>query len=116
MPVGAGRGTILNERMKKPVQPVRLLLAALMLLFGYGVAAVGYDALQKWPYTSLEFAALGLLWLIVGPSMLAGGLWALGSLGRARIPFWISGGGAMLAGGSLIAGVLSYAIPCSGPD
>ncbi len=91
-----------------------IFLAGLMLLFGYLVAAAGYQILRKWPSISAAYAAYGVLWVVAGPAMLAGGLWVLGSVGRSRIPLSIGGVAAILSGGSLIAGVLTYVIPCSG--
>ncbi len=93
-----------------------VVLVALMLLFGYLIAAAGYQTLRKWPSISAAYAACGLLWIVAGPAMLAGGLWVLGSLGRSQVPLWIGGIAALLSGGSLIAGVLTYVIPCSGPS
>jgi hypothetical protein len=92
------------------------LLAGLLLLFGYVIAVAGYDALRKWSSISAGFASYGLLWFAAGPAMLIAGLWALASLGRASIPLRVGGIAAMVAGASLIAGVLTYVVPCSGPD
>jgi hypothetical protein len=69
-----------------------------------------------WSSISAAYAAFGVLWIVAGPVMLACGLWALGTLGRSRIPLWIGGAATALSGGSLIAGVLSYVVPCSGPS
>jgi len=92
-----------------------MLLAGLMLLFGYLIAAAGYQTLQKWPSISASYATYGVLWVVAGPAMLAGGLWVLGTLGRKQMPLWAGGIASVLSGGSLIAGVLTYVIPCSGP-
>jgi len=93
-----------------------IALAVFMLLFGYLIAAAGYRCLRKWPSISAAFAACGVLWVVAGPAMLAGGLWVLGTLGRNPIPLWISGVAAVFSGGSLIAGVLTDVVPCSGPS
>ncbi len=92
-----------------------IVLGALMLLFGCLIASTGYHALRMWPFISAAFAAYGVLWAITGLAMLVGGLWALGCFGRSRVPFWIGGVGALFSGGSLIAGILTHVIPCSGP-
>jgi hypothetical protein len=92
------------------------VLAVLMLLFGYAITSSGYRVLDSWTTIGSGFAAYGLLWIVAGPAMLAGGLWVFGSLGRNRIPLWIGGVAALLSGSSLIAGVLTYVIPCSGPS
>jgi len=94
----------------------KLLLALPMLLFGYLIAKAGYQILGQWSSIGAAFATIGVLWIIVGPVMFAGGLWVLGSLGRNRIPLWIGGSAAFLSGSSLIGGVLCYVIPCSGPS
>ncbi|HET8546580.1 MAG TPA: hypothetical protein VFL57_01175 [Bryobacteraceae bacterium] len=93
-----------------------VVLAALMLLFGYLIAAAGYQALGKWPSISAAFAACVVLWVVAGPAMLIAGLWILGCRGRNQIPLWIGGVAALVSGGSLVVGVLTYVIPCSGPS
>jgi hypothetical protein len=94
----------------------KILLGLLMLLFGYLIAVAGYQTLGKWSSIGATYAAVGVLWIITGPTMFVGGLWVLGNLGRNRIPLWIAGVAAVLSGSSLIGGVLSYVIPCSGPS
>ena len=93
-----------------------ILLAALMLLFGFLIAGGGYSALRNWSAIGAAFATCGALWIVTGPAMLLGGFWLLGTLGRNPIPLWIGGVAAVLSGGSLVAGVLTYVIPCSGPS
>jgi hypothetical protein len=93
-----------------------IVLAALMLLFGYLIAAAGYQTLRMWQSIGSAFAACGVLWVVTGPAMLGGGLWVLGCLGRNQTPLWIGGVAALLSGGSLIAGVLTHVVPCSGPS
>lgn len=101
---------------KLPRTPGAFVLAALMLVFGYLIAGAGYRTLQKWPSISAAYAACGVLWVVAGPAMLVAGVWVLASVGRRRIPLWIGGVAAVLSGGSLIAGVLTSVIPCSGPS
>ena len=99
------------------VQMARIImLAAVMLPFGYLIAAAGYQTLGRWSAISTAYAACGALWVVTGMAMMGAGLWVLGSLGRNQIPLWIGGVGAVLSGGSLIAGVVSNVIPCSGPS
>ena len=93
-----------------------IVLALLMLLFGCLVTAGGYQILRRWSYIGPWYAACGLVWIVAGPAMTAGGLWVLGTLGRNRVPLWAGGVAAVLSGGSLVAGVLTYVIPCSGPS
>jgi hypothetical protein len=93
-----------------------VVIAVLMLLMGVVIVRGGCVPLRRWPSVSIAFAAWGGLWLIAGAALVIGGLWALGSLGGNRIPLRIGGAGAILSGGSLIVGVLTYVVPCSGPD
>jgi len=95
---------------------VSLFLAALMVLFGFEFVLAGYATLRIWSSIGAAYAALGVLWIVAGPVMLACGVWALATLARQRIPLWIGGVATALCGGSLIAGVLSYVVPCSGPS
>jgi|SRR5215472_13015295 len=94
----------------------KILLALLMLLFGYLIAASGYRTVGDWSSIGAAYAAIGVLWIVAGPAMFAAGLWVLGSLGRHRIPLWIGGVAAVLLGSSLVGGILTYVIPCSGPS
>jgi hypothetical protein len=55
-------------------------------------------------------------WLITGAAMLAGGVWMLGPLDRRRLALWIAGAASAATAVILIAGVLAYVIPCSGPS
>jgi hypothetical protein len=86
------------------------------LLFGYAMAEAGYRNLASWSTISAGFAAIALVWLLAGPTMFGGGLWLLASQGRSRPPLWVGGIAALLAGTSLVAGVLTYVVPCSGPS
>jgi hypothetical protein len=47
--------------------------------------------------------------------MFIAGLWVLASRGRHRMPLWMGGLSAVLAGAVLVVGVLTYVVPCSGP-
>jgi hypothetical protein len=87
-----------------------------MLLFGFLIAAAGYSGLRNWSAIGAALAACGALWIVTGPAMSLGGFWLLGALGRNPISLWIGGVAAALSGGSLVAGVLTYEIPCSGPS
>ena len=91
-------------------------LAVLFVGFGYLVAVSGFRTVGSWSSISAAFAAYGVFWIVAGPSMIASGAWVLASLGRNRMALGISGTTAILAGASLIAGVLTYVVPCSGPD
>jgi len=62
------------------------------------------------------FRAINVAWLISGAGMLAGGVWLLGPLDRRRLALSIAGAASAATGVILIAGVLTYLIPCSGPN
>lgn len=93
-----------------------VVVAAGMVFFGGLISVGGYGILRRWSSISVAFAACGALWLLAGPVMLVAGLWVLGSLGRRRIPLWAGGAAAVLSGVVLVAGVLTYVIPCAGPS
>ncbi len=95
---------------------VSIAIAAIWLLFGYAISGSGYRVLGEWSSIGTAYAAVGSLWLLTGPAMFGAGLWLLGSLGRHRFPLWLGGAAGILAGGSLVVGVLTYVVPCSGPD
>jgi hypothetical protein len=95
---------------------VSVALAAIWLFFGYAISKSGYRVFSEWSSIGATYAAIGALWLLTGPAMFGAGLWLLGSLGRHGIPLWLGGAAGILAGVSLIVGVLTYVIPCSGPD
>jgi hypothetical protein len=62
------------------------------------------------------FRAINVAWLITGAGMLAGGARMLGSRGTSHLALWIAGAASAASGVILIAGVLTYVIPCSGPS
>ena len=95
---------------------VSIAMAAIWLFFGYVISRAGLEVLLKWSSIGVPYAAVGALWLLAGPVMFGAGLWVLGSLGRHRMPLWLGATAAVLAGASLVVGVLTYVVPCSGPD
>lgn len=103
-----------TQRIKRAA--IALAFAAVMMCFGYAIFGAGYRTLRGWSSIGPAYAGIGILWLLAGPAMFGAGLWVLGSLGRHRIPLWIGGAAAVLAGVVLIAGVLTYVVPCSGPS
>lgn len=102
--------------MRRLARVGSLALALLLMFFGYSIAASGFRTVAQRSAISAGFAAYGWLWIVAGPAMFAAGAWMLAGRGRSRAPFWMGGMAALAMGGSLIAGVLSYVIPCSGPD
>jgi hypothetical protein len=95
---------------------VALLVAAGMICFGFVVSLAGYHFIREWRYVGAALAGCGVLWILAGPAMFVAGWWVLGSLGRHRIPLWVGGTAAVVAGSVLVAGVLAHVIPCSGPS
>ena len=93
-----------------------IVVGAGMVLFGFLISLAGYGIVRRWPSIGVAYAACGAAWLLAGPVMLLAGFWVLGSLGGRRIPLWAGGAAAMLCGAVLVAGVLTYVIPCSGPS
>ncbi len=93
-----------------------LLCAVVMLLFGLLTVRTGYRTALQWTRISGPFATFAVLWLAAGVVMLAAGLWVIFLKGRGRLPIWAGSGGAAFAGFALIAGVLTYVVPCSGPS
>ncbi len=93
-----------------------LLCAVLMLLFGFLITRGGYNVISRWREIGAAYAAIAVLWAIAGPVMVAAAVGILASSGKHRLPLWAGGAAAVFSGASLIAGVLTYVIPCSGPS
>jgi len=107
--------------METPAQKVRriavaLLVATVMLVFGFLVFLAGRQIIGEWRYIGAALAGCGVLWILAGPAMFGAGCWEVGSVGRARIPRWVGGAAAVAAGSVLVAGVLTHVVPCSGPS
>jgi len=95
---------------------VALLVAAGMLFFGYAVSTGGYRIIREWRSVGAALAGCGVLWMLAGPALFVAGCWVLASVGRNRIPLWMGGTAAVVAGSVLVAGVLAHVVPCSGPS
>jgi hypothetical protein len=91
------------------------IVAAVMMLFGIFVFGAGRQTLRHWSSIGAAYAACGVVWILAGPAMFIAGLWVLASRGRHRMPLWMGGLSAVLAGAVLVVGVLTYVVPCSGP-
>jgi hypothetical protein len=92
------------------------LLGVVIALLGFSLLRSGQQVVLEWPSISVAYAACGISWIIGAAAMIMGGLWVLGSLGRHRIALWAGALGSVLAGASLVIGVLTYVVPCSGPS
>lgn len=93
-----------------------VLCAVLLLLFGSLMAKSGFRTLGQWHRISGLLVAIGVLWIVLGILMLAAGTAAVLYKGKGRLPLWAGSAGAALAGFTIIAGVLTYVIPCAGPS
>ena len=103
--------------MKNALAKLRpFLIAFIMILFGYLVSTSALSIIRQRHAISLAYAACGLIWILLGPAMFVSGWWVVVSAGRQRFPLWLGGAGCVAAGASLVAGVLTYVIPCSGPS
>jgi hypothetical protein len=89
-----------------------LVVAVLGLVF----VNSGHQVTLKWSAIGAAFAACGVAWLVTGAAMVIGGLGTVISLGRQRLALWTGAVGSILSGVILIAGVLTYVVPCSGPS
>jgi hypothetical protein len=101
--------------MEKALTTVRVLPAALVLiLFGVLVSRGGRSVILEWHAIGSALAACGAIWILAGPAMFVAGCWVLGVGGRRQIPLWVGGVASVVAGATLIAGVLAQVIPCTG--
>ncbi len=91
------------------------LIGGFLAFFGFVILNGGYSIVRLWPRIRLIYAACGILWLAAGAAMILTGLWLLAA-GRRSVALRAGGVAAVLAGGSLVAGILTYVIPCSGPS
>lgn len=85
-------------------------------MLGFVGLSAGHTTLREWGAISPALRMCGLLWTLAGAVTMVTGLWALGSLGRNRMPLLVGGAAAALAGIVLVVGVLTYVVPCSGPS
>lgn len=92
------------------------LLGGVVAVFGFSVIRMGHRVVLEWSRISTAYASCGVVWILGGVAMLVGGLWALGSSGRRAIPLWTAALGSILAGSTLVVGVLTSVVPCSGPS
>ena len=92
------------------------LVAIVTIFFGFLVSRGAYITLREWGSIGPGYSAVGILWALAGPIMFAAGCWVLLSLGRRSTPLWLAGAASLVAGGALVVGVLTHAVPCSGPS
>ena len=92
------------------------LVAIVTIFFGFLVSRGAFMTLQEWRSIGSGYSAFGILWALAGPIMFVAGGWVLLSLGRRSTPLWLAGAASLVAGGALVVGVLTHAVPCSGPS
>jgi hypothetical protein len=97
-----------------PIAPMALVAVG-TVFFGFLVTKAGYSTLREWRSIGAGYAACGALWALAGPAMFVAGLWVLLSFGRRPTPLWLAGAASIVAGGALLAGMLTHVVPCSGP-
>ncbi len=107
----------MDDRLRPALLRIAGLLSGVLLLcFGAIISLGGFRIASQWKAISPIYAGIGVLWAAAGIVMLAcaAGVFATG--GRHRLGLWAGGAGAGVAGLSLIIGVLTYVVPCSGPS
>ncbi len=87
-----------------------------MLVLGYFVSRGGFRVLSQWDGISSSYAGIALLWTVAGPVMLAAAAGILLSRARHRLPLLAGSVASVCAGTSLVVGVLTLVVPCSGPS
>jgi hypothetical protein len=92
------------------------LLGLAVAVLGFSILNSGRGVVDKWSQISAAYAACGVLWIICGALMSVGGLWVLASFGTHRLPLWLGAIGSVVAGASVVIGVLTSVVPCSGPS
>jgi len=92
------------------------VVAIIAIFFGFLISKLGYSTLREWSAIGAGYSFCGMLWALAGPVMFVAGCWVLLTLGRRSMPLWLAGAGSIVAGGTLVVGVLSHVVPCSGPS
>jgi hypothetical protein len=94
---------------------VAMVLALLMLLFGFLMFLFGYFALSEWRSERAALIACGVVWILAGPVVFGSALWLSVSLGRGPLALRI-GGTAIVASGTVLATAAAVGVlPCNGP-
>lgn len=93
------------------------VVAIVAIFFGFLISTrLGYMTLRQWSSISAGYSACGVLWALAGPTMCVAGCWVLLTLGRRPTPLWLAGASSIVAGGTVVVGVLTHVVPCSGPS
>ena len=92
-----------------------MVLAMLMLLFGFLVFLFGYVGLGEWRSEGALLIACSVVWVLTGPTAFGSALWLFGSLGRSSRALRL-GGTAIAASGTVFAtAALTGVLECSSP-
>jgi len=105
-----------TQKQKAGRMAVMGLAAVATIFFGFLVSRGGYSTLREWRSIGAGLFTCGALWVLAGPIMFVAGLWALVTFGGRATPLWLAGAASVVAGGSLLTGVLTHVVPCSGPS
>ena len=103
-----------NAVVRKP-SAIALVLTIPLLFFGILMFLGGWLDFSDWKSESAALIALDLGFLATGLTTVVAALWILASLGRKALPVRIAALSAIAAGTLMLAGTLSYVLPCSGP-
>jgi hypothetical protein len=95
---------------------VMALVAVGTIFFGFLASRGGYLTLREWRSIGAGLSTCGALWALAGPIMFVAGWWVLLTFGRRPTPLWLAGAASIMAGGTLLVGVLTHVVPCSGPS
>ena len=92
-----------------------MVLALLMLSFGFLMFLFGYFALSEWRSERAALIACAAVWILTGPAVFGSALCLLGSLGCNPLALRL-GGTAVITSGTLLATAAAVGVlPCSGP-
>ena len=108
----------MNATGEVPIQKPSIsavVLALLMLFFGFLMSGFGFVALRDWQSERTALITCGVLWILTGPAVFASALWLLGSLGRSRPALRLGGIAIALPGSVLATAAAVHVLQCSGP-
>ncbi len=84
-----------------------------MILFGLLAASGGIGQIPRWAAFATGTQAAFAIFVLAGAALAAAGVWLL--VAPRRGPAWAGAASAVAVGATLLVGVTTGAIPCSGP-
>ena len=106
---------IAMETTKRKPSAGAMVLALLMLFFGFLMFVFGYIGIGEWRSEGAALNACSVVWVLTGPTAFGSALWLFGSLGRNRRALGI-GGAVIVASGTVLAmAAAADVLQCSGP-